>query len=295
MRGERGRRRCHSVMAAAAALILLAPAASFLAGCGVDVGVTQQVDVNEPLGSAAVTNVEISMGAGTLNVGPGAAGLASGTIRFNVAPWKPVVTRTDASLIIKQGTQKGLSGLGTDVVNDWNLQLGKAPMRLQISAGAYKGSFDLSGLTLQNLAIKDGAARTQVLWNEVNPGQMDRFTYETGASTVTLIGLADANFKSMSFKGGAGSYSLDFSGQLRTSADVLIETGAGSVTIAVPSTTPARVTVGGALNDVDTQGEWTRTADGKTYSTQAAQPGQAGKSLTITVKVSVGALTLVTP
>ena len=49
---------------------------------------------------------------------------------------------------------------------------------------------------------------------------MESLTYDTGASSVTITGLADANFKKMEFKGGAGSFTLDFSGQLRTDGSV---------------------------------------------------------------------------
>jgi len=83
-----------------------------LAACGIGVGPTQETVIDEPLGSAAVTDVVLSMGAGTLKVQPGADGLASGVIRCNVEAWTPKVVRTDSSLSIKQGSTKGLSGLG---------------------------------------------------------------------------------------------------------------------------------------------------------------------------------------
>jgi hypothetical protein len=274
------------------AVLLLVGAMWLLAGCSVKTGVTQEMVVDEPLGSAAVTDVEIDMGAGTLTLAPGAVGLASGTIRYNVESWKPTISRSDKSLTIKQGSQKGLSGLGGRVVNDWDLELGKAPMRLKISAGAYDGSYDLSGLTLQDLTIKDGAAKTEVVFNSVNPGQMERFDYATGASTVKLIGLANANFKSMKFEGGAGSYSLDFSGQLRTDASVQVEIGAGSLRIVVPAATAARVTVGGSLNDIDTEGVWTVTTN-STYSTSVVGTAGQGKMLNISVDMNVGSVTLV--
>ena len=105
-----------------------------------------------------------------------------------------------------------------------------------------------------------------------------------------LIGLANANFKSMTFTGGAGSYSLDFSGQLRTSADVKIEAGAGSVHLDIPGTTAAEVTIDGSLNNVSAQGTWTH--EGSVYRTQAAQSG-GGKKLSITLKVNVGTVNLV--
>ncbi len=77
---------------------------------------------------------------------------------------------------------------------------------------------------------------------------MDRLQYETGASTVTMTGLANANFKTMEFKGGAGSYTLDFSGQLRTDATVRVKAGVGTMRIVVPAQTAARVTVSGSFD-----------------------------------------------
>jgi hypothetical protein len=274
--------------------IVMLVSMTFAVSCsvGVDIGPTQELAIDEPLGSAAVTDVEIAMGAGNLLVGPGATGLASGVIRYNVDAWKPTVVRTDNKLTIEQGKKGGLEALGGDVVNDWQLQLGGAPMRLQVSAGAYEGTYDLGGLTLQDLTIKDGASKTEVSFDSANPGQMQRLLYETGASDVNLTGLANANFRTLEFKGGAGSYTLDFSGQLRTDGTVRIEAGVGTVTVVVPAGTAARVTVDGSLTDVSLQGEWTTT--GKTSSTPAAQAVGQGKTLTITVDMSVGTLKLVT-
>ena len=293
---QEGARQGALVRAALACFLGIAMLVSvtFAVSCsvGVDIGPTQELAIDEPLGSAAVTDVEIAMGAGNLSVGPGATGLASGVIRYNVDAWKPVVVRTDKKLTIEQGKKGGLEALGGDVVNDWQLQLGGAPMRLQVSAGAYEGTYDLGGLTLQDLTIKDGASKTEVNFDSANPGQMQRLLYETGASTVNLTGLANANFRTLEFKGGAGSYTLDFSGQLRTDGTVRVEAGVGTVTVLVPVGTAARVTVEGSLTDVSLEGEWTTT--GKTSSTPAVQAGGQGKTLTITVDMSVGTLKLVT-
>ncbi len=267
-------------------------AALFLAGCGVDTGPTQELVIDEPLGSAAVTDVTLSMGAGKLTVAPGAAGLASGVILYNVERWKPEVTRTDSSLSIKQGSTKGLSGLGGDIVNDWDLKLGGTPIRLAVTAGAYQGTYELGQLSLQKLSIKDGASKSQVSFSYPNLSQMESLSYETGASSVALTGLADANFKKMEFKGGAGSFTLDFSGTLRSDGSVSVEAGVGSVHIIVPSTTAAKVVIKGNLTDVTYEGGW--LAEGKTYHTPAAGPQTQGKLLTITVNMNLGSLSLTT-
>lgn len=276
-----------------AILLLLVPVLALSgSACGVDIGPTREVAINEPPGAAAVIAVEIKMGVGSLSISPGASGLASGVIRYNVESWKPVIERTDSEVKIQQGSQRGLAGLSTDIVNKWNLQFGTSPMRLQVSAGAYEGTYDLSGLTLQGLSIKDGAAKTRVMFNTENRGQIDRLEYKTGASTVTLTGLANANFKTFEFEGGAGTYSFDFSGQLRSDGNARIEAGMGAVRIVVPTKTAAWVTVSGKLNDISLVGAWEN--DGKTYGNPAATGGEAGKVLTIDVEMNVGSLDLVT-
>ena len=281
-----------STMILGAVLLSALGAALFVAGCGVDTGPTQELVIDEPLGSAAVTDVTLSMGAGKLSIQPGATGLASGVILYNVAAWKPQVTRTDSSFSIKQGSTKGLSGLGGDIVNDWDLKFGRAPMRLAVTAGAYEGMYELGDLSLQRLSIKDGASKSQVKFSTPNQTQMDSLSYETGASTVSLSGLADANFKKMEFKGGAGSFTLNFDGTLRSDGSVSIEAGVGSVHIIVPSTTAARVVVKGTLTNVTHEGGW--TVEGKTYNTPAAGSQTQGKLLTITVNMNLGNLSLTT-
>lgn len=279
----------------ARALLVALPAAgvALLAlGCGVSVGPTQELVIEEPLGGAALTDVELTMGGGKLTLSPGSSGLVTGSIRYNVEEWKPTVERSDTQIKIKQGSRKGPSGFGGDTVNDWKLQLGNAPMRLKVSAGAYEGSYDLSGLVLQALTVRDGAAKAQVTFTSPNPGQMDRLEYETGASEVAFTGLANANFKTMEFEGGAGSYTFDFSGQLRTDERVRIKAGVGSVRIVVPLETAARVEVNTALTDISTEGTW--TVSGRTYSTAAVGGERQTKTVTIVLDMSVGSLKLVT-
>lgn len=273
-----------------ALMALFVCAAVLVTGCNASVGPTQEFVVDEPLGGASVTDVKLRMGAGTLSVRPGAAGLVSGVIRYNVKGWEPTLKRTDSSLTVEQGSPRGPAGLGGDVVNDWQLQFGKAPMRLEVNAGAYEGSYELGGLTLAALTIKDGASKSEVSFSAPNPGQMTKLEYDTGASTVSFTGLANANFKTMEFTGGAGTYTLDFTGALRTDGTVRIKAGVGTVRLVVPAGTAARVTVDGTLTDVSLEGTW--VTDEKVYQTEAAADRRA-KRLDIKVQMSVGRLELV--
>jgi hypothetical protein len=275
-----------------ALVVVLAVGAGWLmGGCTPQVGPTQEMSVDEPLTSAAVTDVNLFLGVGRLAVSPGAAGLVSGTVTYNVAEWRPKISRTDASVTIRQGSTEGPSGPESDIVNRWDLQLGPAPMRLKIEGGAYEGELDLSGLSLQRLDINDGAAQTQVVFSLPNPSQLELLRYQTAASTVSLRGLGNANLAAMEFDGAAGTYSLDFSGQPRSDATVELTVAAGTLRIEVPGTTRLEVRIRDTMAEVASEGPW--TIDGTTYSTPALVSGADGKTITVLLQMSAGSATLV--
>ena len=145
--------------------------------------VTEDVNIPAPAdGPAALT---ISFGAGELKLSPGAAHLVDGTATYNYASLKPQVV-TDASTVeIRQGDQPTLPG-SLNIKNEWDLKLGAQPMALTVNAGAYTGDFELGGLSLTSLTVKDGAATVNVSFSEPNASSMTLFRYETGASKVKL-------------------------------------------------------------------------------------------------------------
>jgi hypothetical protein len=114
---------------------------------------------------------------------------------------------------------------------------------------------------------------------------MSVLRYETGASNVTLSGLANANFSTLIFSGGAGDYKLDFSGKLTTDGTARIEAGAGDVQLVIPKGMNAKVTVESTLVSVNFSSNWSQ--DGNDYT----QTGE-GPALTIIVKMAAGNLTI---
>jgi len=252
-------------------------------------GPEQVFTVSEPAPDGVeVVDVSLEMGAGRLTLDGGASGLLEGEIRYNVADWEPELTATAEALTLSQPDIEGanLGLIDDDVVNDWTLTLGDVPMNLDIKAGAYEGSLTLGGVPLRRLEVRDGASSSRVSFDDLNPETMDRLVYETGASSVTLTGLANANFAEMEFKGGAGDYDLDFSGDLQQEATVDIVVGLCDLRIVVPSGTNVRVDVTGGLNDVNTEGTWSASND--VYETSGSGP-----LLTIEVDMGAGSLTLV--
>jgi hypothetical protein len=256
-------------------------------------GPTETENINVPLPSdpQAVTDVTLNFAAGTLKLQPGAEGaLVSGTATYNVADFKPVVSTENGNVMIETGNfdLKGLPRFNyQDIINDWELKLAASPMRLVINAGAYQGDYELGGLSLERLQIEDGAAQVDVSFSTPNLVEMSSLQYTTGASKVSLKGLANANTTDMTFRGGAGEYTLDFSGELRNNMNVNIESGVSSVTVIVPEGVNAKVVSDSGFMTVKESGSWNQ--HGNTY-----QLTGSGYTITINVKMGAGTLNLET-
>ena len=223
--------------------------------------------------------LKISFGAGELNLSPGAEdALVEGTATYNVPNFKPIVDENGSLIEIKQSEFKTLNV--TDIKNVWDLKLGETPMDLEINAGAYHGIYDFGGLALTGLTIKDGAANADVTFSAPNLTEMSVFRYETGASEVTLTGLANANFSTLVFNGGAGNFTLDFSGDLQRDAAVTIDSGFSDLELIIPENVNARVTVEGAAVNVNHGSGWGQS--NKTYT-------QEGTGPTLQVIITMGA------
>lgn len=268
-------------------LFLTLPLAGMLACIPyVKVGETQTITVNAPLPASGVADVSFRVAQGTFNLTGGSSRLAEGTIKFNVATWAPNVTQGAGTLSINQSDETGGAVVGSDVVNTWDLKLGNSPMDLKLSGGGYKCTLDLSGLRLRNLVVEDGATDCHIAFNSVAPQPMEALTYKTGASTVEFTGLANANFGTMSFVGGVGTYTFDFSGTLQRDTTVSLQPGNSSATVVIPTGLKATVNVTGTIGSVDTTGSWGKTSN--TYTTSGA-----GSALTININSNTTRLKLV--
>lgn len=246
---------------------------------------TDPIEVPLPEDMTSSTRLVLTFGAGELNVAPGADALVSGLATYNVTDFKPEITSSAGVVKITQGSYKldKLPNFGK-VINNWDLKLGTAPMDMEISAGAYHANLELGNLSLTNLTVKDGASDVRLTFSEPNRTEMNLLRYETGASQVSLKGLSNANFSMLEFKGGAGNYSLDFSGVLQRNASVSINTGLGNLTISIPESLPVQMTIDGNLANISIGSNWVQ--NGNTYT-------QAGTGPMLTIVVEIGAANLV--
>ncbi len=276
-------------------IIIIIPA-MFLSACNYTISlpatqkvgptVIDQIDVPLPASGTQPVSVSMKFGAGVLKLSFGASTLISGTATYNVTDFKPTVTVNASSVTIDQGNWQ-LTGIPdiSNIKNEWDLALGSTPMALTIQAGAYQAQYELGGLALTGLSISDGASDAKLNFASPNLTEMSLLNYSTGASSVSLTGLGNANFTNLKFDSGAGSYTLDFSGQFQRDASVHIGTGVSSITLVIPSGLPVQITVNGALSNVDYGSGWTKS--GNIYT----QSG-SGPKLTIVVEIGAGNLTL---
>ena len=244
--------------------------------------VTDQISV--AASTSGQTRLTFSFGAGELALSPGAKNLVEGTATYNIPDLKPEVVTTGNDIEVKQGNIKSVL-YPSQLKNKWDLKLGNTPMDLTINAGAYNGTYDLGGVPLTGLTVKDGAATVGLKFSQPNPSDMAVFRYETGASTVKMSGLANANFDTLIFKSGAGDYTLDFTGTLKRDATITVDSGLANVILVIPDGVKANVTVESGASNVNSGSNWSQS--GNLYS----QSG-TGPTLTFIIKIGAGNLTL---
>lgn len=180
--------------------------------------------------------------------------------------------------------------------NMWNnpprltLRLGTArPYRLTLEGGASESEFDLGGLPLHELNIRQGAGKMDFDFSVPNPQPMTHLDVEAGAVGMEMVNLVNANFAEMKLQGGAASFYLDFNGQLRRDARVEITTGVSAVTVVVPSATAARILPETVMAGLDVGDHFTRLEG--TFNNPAASSGGT-PALTIRASVTLGSLKL---
>jgi hypothetical protein len=244
--------------------------------------VEESITVADP--KSADTHLTLSFGAGQLTISPGAKNLVDGTAIYNVPDLKPEIQKNGSSIEIKQGDFNGLPPFD-DMKNEWDLKLSDTPLDLTVQAGAYEGNFELGGLALKSLTVRDGASNVDLSFVEPNRIEMSILRYQTGASDVKLKGLANANFSTLDFSGGAGNYMLDFGGELQRDGVVTIESGFGNLSLIIPEDVDAVITAESAAVNINHSSGWAQ--NGQTYTQHASGP-----TLTIVVKMAAGNLSI---
>ncbi len=252
-----------------------------------EAGETRVMEINEAHSTGSPVALTLMMGGGKVSILPGAENLVEGTVRYNFDAWKPEIERGLASLTIRQNFElKDVPFDLDDSVNEWDLKLGAKPMELTINGGAYDADFELGGLAITRLRISEGASSTEVHFSKPNPEVMEKLSFNTGASQVKLIGLANSNAREIAFSSGAGAYTLDFSGELRQDIEVSINSAISDVKIIVPEGIHCQVDVTEGVSNVNITGTWTN--QDQVYTTSGD-----GYTIHITIQMGLGNVELI--
>ena len=243
-----------------------------------------------------VPELMLLFGAGELNIVPGDAdALVSGEVRYNDERFKPHFTQDGLKVTLRTGIGEDILGdirslweNRTKFENVWNLHIGTVPMDLSLRIGAAKSGLDLGNLSLRNLSVEQGATDLSIGFSQSNLDAMETFTFVGGASRSVLKNLGNTRAGKISFRGGAGDYTLDFSGAVPEKMNVTIEAGVGRVSLIVPETVGAVLVRKGGLTTVNAGGAW-KQKDGMWVN---GSEGMSEAHIRFTATMGLGALEL---
>ncbi len=112
----------------------------------------------------------------------------------------------------------------------------ETPTDLSMKLGATQALLDLTGIPISNLELDAGLSRADLRFGEPNPVEMEQLSIDAGLAEFRADGLGNARFHRLSFDGGAGRFSLDFSGEdLASDAIADIDVGMADLLVTLPS------------------------------------------------------------
>ena len=182
--------------------------------------------------------IEIDFAAGTIQIEPDDMNEAAKLDIF----YSPRYVDYETELTVRNGRARMFLGSdirkhrwdNDDFENEWNLTLStKYQTSLNLDVGACEARFDFSGIPLVDLQIDVGAADLEIEFNEPNPERMREFNVDCGASSLNIIGLANARAEMMDFNIGAGSCEIDLRGKIEGEVEIDIDVGVGSMEVTI--------------------------------------------------------------
>ncbi|MFA5801043.1 MAG: hypothetical protein WC911_01060 [Thermoleophilia bacterium] len=234
-------------------------------------------------------HLKISVGACHLEVTPGEEiALVSGTYEDPTGGLESKVVQEGDTVRVTQKSSLSRFKTAFSGAPRMALRLGdKTPYRLTLEGGASNNSFELGGLPVTGLTVRQGAGKSSFDFSKPNPQEMGLIDIDTGAVSLSMRNLANANFAEMRMNGGASSYEFDFGGELKRDASVRIDVGMAAVKITVPAATAAKITPSSVIGGLDVGDGFTKQEGA--FWTKAAMDGVT-PVLDIAASVTLGSL-----
>ena len=232
-----------------------------------------------------VLQVNLEYGAGRLVITPGAENsLYRAKLRYDANVYRPLNSYDNGAL--KIGITGGKISGRNMKAGRLELALGtQVPIELMLQFGAAEADLELGGLRLQKATIQTGASDTNVRVSRPNPLTCSTARFEVGAAKFSAEGLGNLNCEDLSFSGGVGEVTLDFTGNWRADATVDIDMGLGSLTLRLPRGLGVAVQKSSVLASFDSQGLIKR---GQVYYSEGFD--KAERKLNINIDAALGSI-----
>jgi hypothetical protein len=244
------------------ALLLLATAAL---GCNRGPRVNpawRTVTATQGLRGEHSMTINVQYGAGRFHLTPGTGDeLYRMQLRYDENTFMPVREYDAATQTLRLGV-KGRSGgrirvrsRHNDAPPSMDLALTPSiPLTLNLEMGAVEADADLGGLNLRHVTFRTGASESHLRYTRPNAAPCEELTIEAGAAELHAEQLANANCARVSFNGGVGEVTLDFSGTWRRSMTANINVGVGSLKLRLPRVVGVSVQLNRFLASFDAAG-----------------------------------------
>ncbi len=240
-------------------------------------------------------HVELQFGAGELAVerGNGRA-LYRTSLRYLEEKFRPITRYDERGRRLRVGIEprKGSLNIGT-LKTPQRLELflsPSVPLDLNADVGAAEATLELGGLSIAAIDIKAGAADATVSFDRPNLITCRTLAIKTGAAEFRALGLGNSRCARLTFAGGAGDITLDFTGEWNEAAtmEADVKLTFGALQLRFPRHVGVTVTVDRLLASFDGS---SFTRRGSQYVSEGFESARA--TMNLSLKAVVGDIDVV--
>lgn len=252
--------------------------------------------MSRPMHGESTLTVDVQYGAGRFHLSPGSSrALYRVEMSYDEERFAPVREYDADAAVVRLGMRsRGGSGVRVSVGDrrrdrqpaTFDLTLTPdVPLNLNLELGAVEADVELGGLAIRRVTYRTGASQSNVRFSRPNAVACDDLQLEAGAAEIRVSSIANANCAHLSFRGGVGEVSLDFSGNWRRSLDAEVDVAIGSLTLGLPRDVGVAIRVSRVLASFESAGF---TKRGGTY--YSSNYGTARYRLTLRVNATIGGI-----
>jgi hypothetical protein len=194
-------------------VVLAVVVALLVSGCGEVRQEARTESQRVELGGAESARVEVTMGAGVLQIGGGAEDLLEADFTYSQESWKPevnyAVRGSEGVLSIKQPSVTGVLP-SPELRYEWALRFNsEVPMEMKIEMGVGGGELELGDLNLRKLDLNVGVGGANISLDGDWEADLDA-TFKGGVGGLNLTLPSDVGVRVEAESGLGGVDALDF-------------------------------------------------------------------------------------